>query len=389
MLSSLPPELLHQIIESTVPQTFHTTTYDSRQRSLCSFSLVSKQFRAIAQPLLHEIVWIKSSKTFHRYKLRIGDAGEGDRKEGHKWRPQVVVIGEEAWGGSSQLSRDALSKGVLRVFSSAKSLTLDFDTDVPPKGFSFANFSNLSNLRLSQIPFHPDNVPKLPKLRSLTVFGVGPAFMAKLLDPTVVPNLKRFSLQDISEKSVRKLKRSCIADLLPQLEIFNLRLPIWRYLGFAYLHPAAERTLVDSEPFDLQQYARAGAKVIHLRFISTPLDENVIGISSGVVEEELRRLVSFIQHTPELLLRSLYLDSSLRPNSGLSHLITEVMDDLFVTCRERSIELIFETLPDDLRLDTWISAKFVERQKRCQDNAVSNRVSLEGEHGRGQIELSK
>ena len=159
--------------------------------------------------------------------------------------------------------------------------------------------------QISQISTCPESPPSRTTSRHYRSFESSPSSSTALHSwPSSSIRqsfLKRFSLLDISEKSVRKLKRSCIADLLPQLEIFNLRLPIWRYLGFAYLHPAAERTLVDSEPFDLQQYARAGAKVIHLRFISTPLDENVIGISSGVVEEELRRLVSFIQHTPELL----------------------------------------------------------------------------------------
>ncbi|GAA5963842.1 hypothetical protein JCM3765_004037 [Sporobolomyces pararoseus] len=62
--SSLPPELVHQIIESTVPHTFHSTAYKDRQRTLCSLSLVSKLFRSIAQPLLFEIVRLK----------RVGDA---------------------------------------------------------------------------------------------------------------------------------------------------------------------------------------------------------------------------------------------------------------------------------------------------------------------------
>ncbi|GAA5975139.1 hypothetical protein JCM5350_000153 [Sporobolomyces pararoseus] len=60
-ISSLPLELLHKIIESTVPQTFHSTTYSDRQLTLCSLSLVSKRFCAIAQPLLLDFVSIKAS----------------------------------------------------------------------------------------------------------------------------------------------------------------------------------------------------------------------------------------------------------------------------------------------------------------------------------------
>ncbi|GAA5971167.1 hypothetical protein JCM3765_006158 [Sporobolomyces pararoseus] len=71
--SSLPPELVHQIIESTVPHTFHTTTYYDRQRTLCRLSLVSRQFRSIAQPLLLEIAWIKRDD---QLRLILGDDGK-------------------------------------------------------------------------------------------------------------------------------------------------------------------------------------------------------------------------------------------------------------------------------------------------------------------------
>jgi hypothetical protein len=60
MLSSLPTELLREIIESSVTHTFHSRTYNDRQHTLCSLSLVSKLFRSIAQPLLLEIVQVDS-----------------------------------------------------------------------------------------------------------------------------------------------------------------------------------------------------------------------------------------------------------------------------------------------------------------------------------------
>jgi len=55
-LSSLPTELLRQIIESSVPSTYHTTTYRKRQSTLCALCLVSRRFRLIAQPILRQIV---------------------------------------------------------------------------------------------------------------------------------------------------------------------------------------------------------------------------------------------------------------------------------------------------------------------------------------------
>jgi len=60
MIPSLPTELLRQIIESTIPHTFHSQTYDARQVTLRHLSLVSNRFREIAQPLLFEIVSVQS-----------------------------------------------------------------------------------------------------------------------------------------------------------------------------------------------------------------------------------------------------------------------------------------------------------------------------------------
>jgi len=58
--SSLPTELVRQIIESSVPSTFHSTTHKDRQSTLRSLCLVSRQIRSIAQPLLSEAILIRS-----------------------------------------------------------------------------------------------------------------------------------------------------------------------------------------------------------------------------------------------------------------------------------------------------------------------------------------
>lgn len=125
MLSSLPPELLHQIIESTVPRTFHTKTYDDRQRTLCSISLVSKQFRAIAQPLLHEIVWIKTLETLDRYKTSTSETGKGDRHGVENCKLRTIVIGSGNWIETQRLCREVSPEDIARSSSSVKSLRWD------------------------------------------------------------------------------------------------------------------------------------------------------------------------------------------------------------------------------------------------------------------------
>jgi hypothetical protein len=124
MLSLLPPELLRQIIESTIPHTFHSATYQARQNTLCALSLVSKQFYAIAQPLLLEIVWVKSlEKADHLFLC-----GGGGNARGKSIRWAVVELDEQEDASSTRVSREEVEYALQR-FSSAKSLVLVNDSE--------------------------------------------------------------------------------------------------------------------------------------------------------------------------------------------------------------------------------------------------------------------
>jgi len=61
-LSSLPAELVRQIIETSVPSTFHSSTYKERQSALRALCLVSHRLQQIAQPLLREVVFLTKSR---------------------------------------------------------------------------------------------------------------------------------------------------------------------------------------------------------------------------------------------------------------------------------------------------------------------------------------
>jgi len=118
MLSSLPTELIREVIESTVPHSFHSTTYKQRQRTLCSLSLVSKLFRSIAQPLLLEIV---RTETEDLVRLPLPNLGGGGRDSAGRLRCMIVEVAD---GDGSYLgaNREAV-RDSLRNFSSVSSLT--------------------------------------------------------------------------------------------------------------------------------------------------------------------------------------------------------------------------------------------------------------------------
>jgi len=118
MFNRLPPEIVRQIIESSVPSTHYPKTYCDRQATLCQLCLVCRLFRDIAQPLLFEIVWI-------------------DRQ----WKLDALhkTLGSEVWRGSiRQLIFEAESdqewedlKWILRSCQGLQSLALQRLSDAP------------------------------------------------------------------------------------------------------------------------------------------------------------------------------------------------------------------------------------------------------------------
>ena len=69
MFNRLPPELVRQIVESTVPSTYHSSTYGERQRLLRCLCLVRRLFRDIAQSLLRQVVVIPFDKISHAHSV--------------------------------------------------------------------------------------------------------------------------------------------------------------------------------------------------------------------------------------------------------------------------------------------------------------------------------
>jgi hypothetical protein len=114
MISSLPIELVRQIIESTVPRTFHSTTYHDRQRTLCTLCLVSRQFKTIAQGLLLEIIWVDTVTKINKLPIAKND--------------RVGVIGRKLvrWAiiEMYEVNDKKVAYASLQNFSEVESLTL-------------------------------------------------------------------------------------------------------------------------------------------------------------------------------------------------------------------------------------------------------------------------
>ncbi|GAA6031159.1 hypothetical protein JCM8097_004033 [Rhodosporidiobolus ruineniae] len=70
MLLSLPVELVERILRLALPEEVTPRTYGQRQSSLRSVCLVSSALRRLAQPILEEVAYIRSSASLLRYSTQ-------------------------------------------------------------------------------------------------------------------------------------------------------------------------------------------------------------------------------------------------------------------------------------------------------------------------------
>ncbi|GAA5953510.1 hypothetical protein JCM3765_005059 [Sporobolomyces pararoseus] len=295
--SSLPPELVHQVIESTVPHTFHTTTYKDRQRTLCRLSLVSRQFRSIAQPLLLEIAWIKRDD---KLKLVLGDDGKVVPDE------LVLVMGAGClssiaigdWvGGAQNLRSLRLRSHCLQVIDlGALSLC-----------------KNLVNLRLCGRYFDAISLDVLPSLQVLDLDYGSAQRVQELLDPRKVPALKALGLEKLNQsRELDDLESTRIDKLLPQLDALCVELDLHEFAQDTLLVNLEPRTLFTISAYDerLSTAAESLSTIQHLRIESiAPL------VGQGrldAIQALLQTFGSDRQSKPGQLC-SIYLESAVKP----------------------------------------------------------------------------
>ncbi|GAA5975228.1 hypothetical protein JCM5350_000194 [Sporobolomyces pararoseus] len=201
--SSLPPELVHRIIESAVPHTFHTTTYWERQNTLRRLSLVSRRFRTIAQPLLLEIAWLDHNNSF---KLSSGD--------GRKVGSHLVNL---------QLSGYDFNASSLDSIPSLQALSLNFQ--------AAANTHELLDPR------------KIPALKALGLENIDESY------------------------ELRDLESTRIDELLPQVDALCVEAELYQLAKHTLLLDLKPRTLVtfDDEQIQLSPTPESFSTLHHFR----------------------------------------------------------------------------------------------------------------------------
>ncbi|GAA5964822.1 hypothetical protein JCM3765_005792 [Sporobolomyces pararoseus] len=355
--SSLPPELVHQIIESAVPHIFHSATYTERQSTLCSLSLVSKLFHSIAQPLLPEIVHLNRREVVPKLNARA--LGRGMSSFGSiRW---LLMEWHEWWD-------DERTQEEHHRFT-ASSQVLEAVTKLAAANIAQRNLENLlsatsHHLTYLQLTEQYSETPQglhLPNLRYLTLFDVSSELFVALVEPQTVPKLRHFAFVDNDPFFVNDLTESRLNRLLPQLNTLTLSSSVWLDPGSTSLHSVASRTLVDFQANDVTRLDDSAAPLVHIRLGDLYLKYSPYGQKE--LHVHLDKWITFIRDQPKLSLKSVYLDSSLQRSDATPSATQFYLEALTRVCQERKIDVVFEALRSNLDLDPYISSEFIQRQE--------------------------
>ncbi|GAA5977603.1 hypothetical protein JCM5350_002289 [Sporobolomyces pararoseus] len=370
--SSLPPELVHQIFESTVPHSFHSKTYHERQRTLCSLSLVSRLCRSIAQPLLFEIVKLNRLKDV----VKLPQTRALAQSASFRRSSRGLVI---AWDGSrfrdcKQEEKDQVLES-LRNFASVTNLTA---VSIGQEGFEVLlamTSEQLTYLNLSEYGLTKPSGLHLPRLYNLTLFSVSLELFNALTDPATVPNVRNFAFVTPHPSCAQYFTQSPFHQLLPKLHTLTLSAAIWFDSRAAYLHSAASRTLVDFDFVDSGNLELARLTLRHVRLLHSSLLS--LSFSNVELQAQLDQWSTFIENNPSLPLQSIYLDSSLLPFDALPDAVTRrCLENLARVCKEHKIDLIFEASPVKFALDPYISEEFIRKQGQQRRKEAEGRGEI-------------
>jgi len=202
----------------------------------------------------------------------------------------------------------------------------------------------------------------LHALRRLSIDHTTVRITPILLDPVVLPSLRSLALFDIGDNhDIAYLKRSRLADLVPQLEVLFLESRIIQR-GLGYLIPALSRTLFDyylpssADRIDLLQVAQ------HLRLsLYLYLAKFLPQLSASIANKNR-----------QISLRSIYLDISLEDLSSLPVDSVKAVQYLLSVCKERGIEVIYEEQEDGLADELRPSEEFGRRQREIRKSEATS-----------------
>ncbi|GAA5974757.1 hypothetical protein JCM5350_001279 [Sporobolomyces pararoseus] len=314
--SVLPPELTQLIIEHTVPHSFHSETYGSRQSTLRTLCLVSKSFHHFAKPLLFAVVCFKTED-------------------------QVV-----SWATvQEQQSRRLLTREIVVNPNTYKSISFDRRFDGHQK-------LKLSILRICGFNVVATSSLKLDSLHELGLFHVDfKTPLSNFVNSTTLPSLRRLAYY--SDTGSDLTLPETLKSILASLQLVSLPLDIAASLEPALLEELNEITLVDTEDQPIEE-------ILPIKYL------RVSSGSEGLTEEYLEDLIIALESTSARLPTAIYLPHTAEPDPGamISDAVGSVYTTFVVVCIALGTELVYEEQPRFWYLNSGFSEHFIARVEK-------------------------
>ncbi|GAA5864505.1 hypothetical protein JCM1840_000523 [Sporobolomyces johnsonii] len=194
MLDRLPNELVLCIIELSVPSTFFSTTYSSRQTNLRNCCLVSRPFRQLAQALLFAFFQPTSRQELHTFLNATKAVGLGHHVKAVTLAYRMDELDGSVPNDLARLAQDCpaleqLSVGGLGEFN------------LP----MLEDFKNLRSLTLSNGGLFASSPFVLPLLADLSLVWMSatPEQLASTFTSSTLPSLRALAFRyiDIEDNS--------------------------------------------------------------------------------------------------------------------------------------------------------------------------------------------
>ena len=272
---------------------------------------------------------------------------------------------------TSQFDRDRTSRqsrSSTRFIALQKSVTFFFiceglsfiDTDKPVT-------TDLVNLQLSGDSFKATELLQLSSLKQLSVNWQTVKAVPQILDPRTVPALRILGLIVVIDlDDWENLQKTSVLKLLPQLEAVQLRLDLVEFIHGTLFSKLAPPILFDTSIQELQGPANVHlvSTIQHLRLsVRVYLRRH----GKSVTFDAISRCVESSQQSKPPRLRSIYLDTDVKPARYDAEEVHEGFGNLAKKCREAGIDLVFEMSGDDYDFDSYISPEFCRRQRKSKE----------------------
>ncbi|GAA5882233.1 hypothetical protein JCM16303_002296 [Sporobolomyces ruberrimus] len=346
---SLPPELLHKVVAHSIPPDFHSTTFSDRQKTLCSLSLVNHRLRDIAQPRLHEILWIKSCD-----QKSLDKAFRVFAAEGSKERIRKLILNDN-W---CDLLDSEDFKRFLNDCTKVESLNFCRWSSVPVGIPRIETLSTLIELNLQgswTLPYSAS----FPFLHSFTFDSMALTHSFPGVSPTALPSLRLMTIKHTTWYSGRLLDGTILDRFLPQLDVASLHIVAYKALYRPSFAQYGARILVDAplgRTFE-EDHLALTSQIQHLRLLGDQRQDLPGPVKPSIMS--LHNLTVYLMNlTRKMPLESLYLDKSLRaPHSKAD------VRRLLETCRKRGVEIVWEDQPGGKWMDSQHSEEFLRRSR--------------------------